>query len=198
MIRTLARIATAAVLAGTAAFGLVGTAAAATPTTPPGHFTRCSYGPTQALINAGIAHDSVEARMATMINQYRAQNGLPALRVSYSMQKIAYWASVDSAFRGVSPSNHIDTLGRAPRGRAVECAGYSSNAWLGEINYWGEGGGVQGNTAGSAASALAWWKQSPGHNALLLSRDVTTFGVGRAYMGVNAERQHWTVNFGTS
>jgi uncharacterized protein YkwD len=198
LLRATYRAAVAVVLTGAAGLAVAGPAAAAAPVAPPAHFTRCSYGPTQALVNAGIAHDSVEAQMATMINNYRAQNGLPALRVSTSMQKIAYWASVDSAFRGVSPSDHVDTLGRAPRGRAVECAGYSANAYLGEINYWGEGGGPQGNSFGSAASAFAWWKQSPGHNALMLSRTATTFGVGRAYMGVNAERQHWTVNFGTS
>lgn len=198
MLRTTYRAVIGVVITGSAAVALAGPAAAATPIQPPPDFTRCSYGPTQALINQGIAHDSVERQLADLINQYRTQNGLPTLRVSTSMQRIAYWASVDSAFRGDSPSNHIDTLGRDPRARSVECSAYSSTAYLGEINYWGEGGGPQGNAAGSAASAFAWWKQSPGHNALMLSPNFTTFGVGRAYIGVNAERQHWTVDFGTS
>jgi uncharacterized protein YkwD len=116
------------------------------------------------------------------------------------MQRIAYWASVDSVFRGESPSNHVDTLGRLPwydahnphPSRAVECSGYAVHDYVSEINYWGVGG-----NAPTAEAALAWWKQSPGHNALLLDSKATTFGVGRAYMGLNAERQHWTVDFST-
>ncbi|MCW2723953.1 MAG: hypothetical protein JWN35_874, partial [Frankiales bacterium] len=36
------------------------------------------------------------------------------------------------------------------------------------------------------------------HNALMLSTQYTTFSVARAYLGVNAERAFWTVDFGTS
>lgn len=68
--------------------------------------------------------------------------------------------------------------------------------WLDEISSWGEGGGPQGDTNGSAAAAPAWWKQSASHDAKLLSRNWTEIGVGRAYIGHNAERQYWTIDFG--
>jgi hypothetical protein len=50
--------------------------------------------------------------------------------------------------------------------------------------------------AQNGVPALAWWKQSPGHNALLLSRDYTTYAVGFAYQGHNAEEGYWVVMFG--
>jgi uncharacterized protein YkwD len=107
------------------------------------------------------------------------------------------WASLDDARRGFAPANHIDTRGMDPMARAKFCGNYTGNR-IGEINYWGYGGGPLNNDFGKWQAALAWWKQSPPHNALLLSPDFTTFSVARAYLGVNAEKAFWTVDFGVS
>jgi uncharacterized protein YkwD len=188
MPRTLARLAATA-LATVALTAGIGIAGSATASAAPAD---CSYkgymsGPDQL----GLTFDAVEQRMADMINAYRAQNGLPKLKVSTALARPTMWVSVDSALRGVSPSNHIDTRGMGIARRAEFCSGYRGA--IGEINYWGHGG-----NAPTAEAAFAWWKSSPGHNALMLSRDYSHFSVGRAYIGVNAERQHWTVMFGTS
>jgi len=180
--RTIARILPATLISGAVAIGLAAPASAAP--------TSCTMGTTAYQDQLAVRHDSTEQHLANMVNSYRAQNGLPALRVVSTLQRPASWASVDSALRGFSPANHVDTLGRNIPARVQQCTGYTG--FITEISYWGYGGGYYP----TAEAALAWWKQSPGHNALLLDSRATTFGVGRAYMGHNAERQHWTVNFG--
>jgi uncharacterized protein YkwD len=157
----------------------------------------CAYmgygsGPDQL----GLQLDADEQWVADNINAYRAQNGVAALQISTILARPVMWSSLDSATRGFAPSDHIDTRGMGPAQRADFCAGYTGS--IGEINYWGYGGGPLNNYYGSGAAAFEWWKQSPPHNALLLSTDYTTFGVGFAYLGVNAERGFWTVEFGTS
>ncbi|PWJ53631.1 Uncharacterized conserved protein YkwD, contains CAP (CSP/antigen 5/PR1) domain [Quadrisphaera granulorum] len=154
----------------------------------------CSYyGYNSRYDRQAVGLDYAEVKLFNDINAYRAANGLPALRLSNSLARPAMWASLDSAVRGFSPSNHVDSRGMNIPQRAQYCSGYTGP--IGEINYWGWGS----KYAGSNDAALAWWKQSPGHNAMLLSRNYTTMSVAWAYMGVNAEvRGHWTVNFGVS
>lgn len=188
VLRTIARIAAAAVISGAIAVGVAAPASAA-----PQDCAYMGYG--SAPDTLGLKHDATEQKLANMINTYRAQNGRPALRTSTGLARPTMWVSIDSARRGQSPANHIDTRGMGIAQRAQFCSGYTGA--IGEINYWGHGG-AGGNYFGSAEAAFAWWKQSPGHNALMLSTQHSTFSVGRAYMGHNAERQHWTVSFGTS
>jgi uncharacterized protein YkwD len=100
------------------------------------------------------------------------------------------WASLDSYARGFSPSNHVDTRGMDVRTRVEYCSSYRGG-YLGEINYWGTG-----VSYAKWQSALAWWKQSPGHNALMLSTTYTKMAVGLAYEGEDRHRAHYTVVFG--
>jgi uncharacterized protein YkwD len=140
----------------------------------------------------GLQWDVDEQWVADNINAYRTQNGLPALTASEPLRRPTMWGALDSALRGFSPSDHIDSRGMGIAERAQYCGNYTGP--IGEINYWGEGGDFPLGPA-----ALAWWKQSPGHNALLLSPDYTTFGVGWAYIGYpEVTRGHWVVMFGTS
>jgi uncharacterized protein YkwD len=144
----------------------------------------------------GLQFDTEERALANAINAYRAQNGKAALRESAILARPTMWASLDDARRGIAPSDHIDTRGMGPAQRADFCAGYKGA--IGEINYWGFGGGTLNNDFGKWQAALDWWKKSAPHNALLLSTAYTTFSVARAYIGVNAEKCFWTVDFGTS
>jgi uncharacterized protein YkwD len=187
--RTLATAVAAAALSGGLAVATTATASAAP--------ADCAYmgygsGPDQL----GLRFDSAEQSVANNINAYRAQNGVAALRVSTILARPTMWSSLDDARRGFAPSNHIDSRGMGPAQRAQFCSGYTGP--IGEINYWGYGGGPLNNYNGSGEAALAWWKQSPPHKALLLSSQYTTFSVQRSYLGVNAERGFWTVEFGTS
>jgi uncharacterized protein YkwD len=187
--RTLATAVAAATLSGVLTVATTGTASAAP--------ADCAYmGYNSRPDQLAVRMDSVEQGLANSINAYRAQRGLPALRNSTILARAAMWASLDDARRGFAPSNHVDSRGMGIAQRVHYCTGYTGP--IGEINYWGYGGGPKNNYNGSGPAALAWWKNSPGHNALLLSTQFTTFGVAWAYLGVNAERGFWTVEFGTS
>jgi uncharacterized protein YkwD len=146
----------------------------------------------------GLQWDESEQWMADNINAYRAQNGLPALTASEPLRRPTMWGSLDSATRtDGQPGSHTDSRGMGPAERAQFCGGYTGP--IGEIKYYGEGGTADDPYYyGSARAALAWWKQSPGHNALLLSSDYSTYGVAWAYIGEHGERGFWTVMFGTS
>lgn len=191
--RPLARMLTCAVGAVALAGGLglvsAGTASAAE--------ADCAYmGYGSAPDTLAIQLDDIEQQMANMINEYRQQNGLDPLSTDSNLARPTMWASLDSVLRGFSPSDHIDSRGMGIAERAQFCSGYTGP--IAEINYWGYGGGENGNQNGSAEAAFAWWKQSPTHNAIMLSDEYTHFSVGRAYDGENAERQHWTIDFGIS
>ncbi len=132
-----------------------------------------------------------EIDVFNMINSYRAQNSLPALTFSRTLARPAMWASIDSYNMGISPSNHIDSRGMNIAQRVEFCSGYRGG-FVAEINFWGRGD--QSYTA--PAAALNFWKNSPGHNALLLSRDAKFMAVGLAYEGDDRHRTHYTVVFG--
>jgi|SRR3954464_13477975 len=149
----------------------------------------------------GLQWDTSEQWMADTINAYRAQNGLPALAATTALARPTMWGALDNATRGYSPSDHIDTRGMDPAHRAEFCTdtSYPVGTQIGEINYWGSGGTSDNPYYyGSAQAAFDWWKNSPPHNALMLSPDYAYFGVGWAYLGVNADQGFWVVMFGVS
>lgn len=129
------------------------------------------------------------------LNEVRSQNGLPQLDTNGSvpLATAAQWASQDSANRGFSPANHIDTLGRNITTRFLQCGvTQSPGRWeFGEINHYSHG---SGNTADSSAlKALDFWlNQSPPHRAKVLDPDFKM--VATAYRVVG-DRYHWTVTF---
>jgi uncharacterized protein YkwD len=190
-IRALATAAAAVVLSG----GLAVTTATSASAAP----QDCNYkGYNSAPDKLGLKFDTSERSVFNMINSYRQQNGKAALKESVSLARPAMWASLDSAQRGFAPSNHVDSRGMGIAARAKYCSADSYAKAIGEINYWGYGGGPKNNYYGSGAAAFAWWKQSPPHNALMLSSQYTHASVAWAYIGVNGEKGFWTVDFGMS
>ena len=163
------------------AAGLATSAPAAAATT-----TNCSLGNAKTQILA-LFHDSTERELERLINDFRKENGLePLVASSSALSRAAQWASNDSAARGVSPSDHIDSLGRNIPTRFAQC-GVSGFNKIAEINYYGWGGSVP------PSQALQWWMQSPGHRAILVDPAWRSFGIGRAIKG---DKVHWTVTFG--
>lgn len=165
----------------------------------------CAYmgygsGPDQL----GLQLDANEQWVADNINAYRAQNGLAQLTISEQLRRPTMWGSLDSATRNFDavtdnddPSNvsHTDSRGMGIAQRADFCGDYVG--LIGEIKYWGEGGTADNPYYyGSGPAALEAWKRSAPHNELMLRGDFTTFGVGFAYQGHNAESGYWTVMFG--
>lgn len=79
----------------------------------------CAYmgygsGPDQL----GLQWDVDERWVADTINAYRAQNGLPALVQTTALARPTMWGALDSASRGFSPPDHIDSRGMGIAQRA--------------------------------------------------------------------------------
>jgi uncharacterized protein YkwD len=139
-----------------------------------------------------LDHRDGEVVVANAINAYRAQHGLRPLTYSRTLARPAMWASLDSFNRGYSPGNHVDTRGMGIAQRVQFCSGYTG--YVGEINFWGHGSSP---SYSSPEAAMNFWRNSPGHNALLLDPRATTFAVGQAYNGYPViDRAHYTVVFG--
>ena len=72
--------------------------------------------------NAQTTLDAEQSSFLTLINQYRAQNGLGALQVSLALQQSSQWMSADMAAKNYF--SHTDSLGRNPFTR-MAAFGYS-------------------------------------------------------------------------
>jgi len=125
--------------------------------------------------------------LVTLINGYRAENGLGPLVTSPALTQAAQWMSEDMAANGYL--SHTDSLGRDNLGRLAafgyDCTAY--NTWCGE------------NLA--AGTATAWetldaWRNSAGHNDLLLNADFVALGIGCAYNGGSTYGWYWVIELG--
>ncbi len=128
--------------------------------------------------------DSEEQMMQKLINDYRAQNGLNPLRVSVALTRAADWMSADMAARNYF--NHTDSQGRDPFVR-MTAFGYNYGGYRGE------------NIAGGyndAARTFNLWRNSPGHNAVMLSANFNVIGISRAFNQSSTYKWYWTTDFG--
>jgi uncharacterized protein YkwD len=128
---------------------------------------------------------SEENQLLSLLNAYRAQNNLPALKPFDGLNQAADWLSADSAQSGIS--SHTDSTGRVPDQRLRDC-GFAWTAYRENI-YWGQGDA----SYTGAQAAFTWWKNSPHHNANMLASDVTLIGVARV---CNSGKCYWTLDLG--
>lgn len=138
----------------------------------------------QAPALAAVALDSEEAAFCTLINNYRATQGLPALMVSESLTNASEWHSTDMANKNYF--SHTDSLGRDPFQR-MTAFGYGYSTWRGE--------NVAAGNA-TAAATFDQWKNSSGHNANMLNANYKVIGIGKAYNAAATYRNYWTTDFG--
>ncbi len=140
------------------------------------------------LVPPTIAHaatlDAEEAALCRTVNDYRAQNGLAPLLLSSSLTNAAEWQSGDMAQKNYF--NHTDSLGRDPFQR-MAAFGYSYPTAKAENIAAG---------SSTAAATFTQWKNSPGHNANMLSSSYAVMGVGRAYGAASQYGWYWTNTFG--
>ncbi len=133
---------------------------------------------------AAVALDSEEAAFCTLINDYRASRGLPALMVSERLANTAEWHSADMAAKNYF--SHTDSLGRDPFQR-MTAFGYGYSTYRAE------------NIAAGNATAQATfdqWKNSSGHNANMLNGNYKVIGIGKATNAAATYRNYWTTDFG--
>jgi uncharacterized protein YkwD len=116
-----------------------------------------------------------EAKLANQIQQYRQENGLPAIRLSKALTLVANHHVQDLSHHGSPSALHswsdapynasnpatYPSMWEAPQRLKT---GYSGNGY--EIAFW------TGTNKAKPAQALAGWKSSPGHNVVILTQDV--------------------------
>ncbi len=138
------------------------------------------------LTSAPRAHalDSEESTFLTLINNYRAQNGLAPLQASSQLNVVARWMADDMATNNYF--SHTDSLGRDPFQR-MDQLGYNYNTWRGENLVAGAAGAQQ---------AFDLWKGSPGHNANMLSPNYVAIGIARSYNAASSFGWYWATEFG--
>jgi len=130
-----------------------------------------------------LALDTEESTFLTLINNYRAANGAPALTISYTLTKSSAWKSYDL---GANAYFAHDDLNRTWVQRVVAC-GYTASGYIGE----NIAAGYQ-----SAQSVFDAWRNSAGHNANMLNATYHAIGIGREYVAGSLYGWYWTTDFG--
>ena len=125
--------------------------------------------------------------LVALINGYRAENGLGPLVTSPALTQAAQWMSEDMAGNGYL--SHTDSLGRGNLGRLAafgyDCTAY--NTWCGE--------NLAAGTS-TARETLDAWRDSAGHNDLLLNADFAALGIGCAYNQGSTYGWYWVIELG--
>lgn len=129
--------------------------------------------------------DSEERSLCRQINVYRAQNKLPALKVSISLTKAATWLSSDMARNDYL--DHTDSLGRTFVKR-ITSFGYKGTAKAENI------------AAGEATASATFtdWKASSPHRLNILSKTYKVIGISRASNPNSMFGWYWTADFGNT
>ncbi len=127
--------------------------------------------------------DAEERVFLRLINQYRGQNGLAPLGLSYTLSRASSWKSADM---GTNVYFAHDDLSRNWYQRVLDC-GYKFNTYAGENIAAGQVTGQQVFDA---------WRNSPGHNANMLGTAYNAIGIGRYYAPGSPYGWYWTTNFG--
>lgn len=132
----------------------------------------------------GGATQTEEEKLLGLINDFRAQNGQPALGRDGRLDTAALNHSQDMANRGFF--SHNTPEGGTPDQR-IAAAGYS-------FSWWGENIYKSAPGDATAQSAFTSWVNSSGHRANMLSSNFTQIGIGRAT--ASDGRTYWTNTFG--
>jgi uncharacterized protein YkwD len=115
---------------------------------------------------------------ATMISQYRQNNGLGAVVVDPALVKLAEQQSQAMAAR-----NKMDHDVKAPLGKRLEGSGYPATV------------AVENVSAGyhTLAEAFSGWRDSPPHKANMLKGGVTKLGIAASYAPNTKYKVFWTL-----
>jgi uncharacterized protein YkwD len=145
----------------------------------------CFAVPSTALAAPGDpALDTEERALCKQINTYRAQKGLPALRLSIALTKSSKWLSADMARKDYF--DHTDSL-RRNFSRRITASGYRAPT---------RGENIAAGTDGSASAMFGQWKNSAAHRRNMLNSKFKVLGVGRAYRAESMYGWYWTTDFG--
>src|SRR5712672_3420948 len=124
----------------------------------------------------GAKLDPVAA--ATMISQYRRNNGLGAVEVDPELVKLAEVQS-----QAMASQNKLDHDVKAPLAKRLNASGYPANV------------AVENVSAGyhTLAEAFSGWRDSPPHKANMLKSGVTKLGIAASYAPNTKYKVFWTL-----
>lgn len=137
------------------------------------------------------ALDPEEIELLHLINEYRAQNGLGCLTPSPTMNAAATWMSLAMGKLDFFDHNEPpcppegECTGRNPFQRITD---FGHDQWM---------AAAENIACGQPTPAAVFeaWRNSPGHNANMLSTMVTAIGIGREIVEGHPCRIFWTNNF---
>ncbi len=127
-----------------------------------------------------------EDTLLTLLNQTRAENGLPALVRDARLDQAALTHSQDMAcndfvdHRGSDGSTWFDRV----RAVGIDDSQARENIYVGNPAY---GGDAQG--------AFSWWMNSPPHKANILNTTATAVGIGYVYNANSTYGGYYTMVF---
>jgi uncharacterized protein YkwD len=146
----------------------------------------CTAMPASATVNT-----TYRWRLFLTINEVRREHGLRALHLSGGLRRIAQKHSNNMV--ALDYFAHTSPTGSTLYNRVVHSAFQTYGAWLaGECLSWGT------YAYGSPRYTVRMWLASPEHRVILLSRDYSWIGIGRAtgrFLG-HSDAVVWTADFG--
>lgn len=115
---------------------------------------------------------------ASMISQYRQNNGLGAVAVDPDLMRLAAAQSGTMAAQ-----NKLDHDAKAPLARRLAAGGYPATV------------AVENVSAGyhTLAEAFSGWRDSPPHKANMLKSGVTKLGIAASYAPNTKYKVFWTL-----
>jgi len=126
-----------------------------------------------------------ECAFLTLINQYRINNGLSALTISKTLSAAAEDHSIDMGMNNYFSHTLSDGTTWSQN---IANHGYPTNTSRAENIAAGRE---------SAAGVFDQWKNSPPHNANMLSSKYSAIGIGRAQITGSTYTWYWTNTFGS-
>ena len=128
------------------------------------------------MANAGARLDPLAA--ATMISQYRQNNGLGTVTVDPDLMKLA-----EAQSQAMAGRNKLDHDVKAPLAQRLNAAGYPATQ------------AVENVSAGyhTLAEAFSGWRDSPPHRANMLKNGVTKLGIAASYAPNTKYKVFWTL-----
>lgn len=128
------------------------------------------------MATSGAKLDSLAA--ASMISQYRQNNGLGPVTVDPALTELA-----ETQAQAMASANKLDHDVRAPLAKRLNGAGYPAVK------------AVENVSAGyhTLAEAFSGWRDSPPHRANMLSGGVTKLGIAASYAPNSKYKVFWTL-----
>jgi len=135
--------------------------------------------------SAAWSAEPVECEFLGLINQHRKNNGLGSLTISLTLSAAAEFHSADMATNGYFGHTLFDGTTWQQN---IANHGYPSDTYRGENIAAGRD---------TAAGVFEQWKNSPDHNANMLSANFNAIGIGRVKLDGSRYTWYWTNTFGS-